>query len=104
VKCSWTRGWASHFFTPGAMWADRLSISSPSPVAGPRWRKTSKAHPGAQTGGRQPWCSHEPAPRGSVHVAAPPLGLEGALVLHVGGVPVDHRPVVPSHQAHQVAF
>ena len=28
----------------------------------------------------------------SVHVAAPPLGLEGALVLHVGGVPVDHRP------------
>jgi hypothetical protein len=40
----------------------------------------------------------------SVHVAAPPLGLEGALVLHVGGVPVDHGPVVPPHQSHQVAF
>jgi hypothetical protein len=34
---------------------------------------------------------------GSVHVAAPPLGLEGALVLPVSGVPIDHRPVVPAH-------
>lgn len=42
--------------------------------------------------------------RASVHVPASALCLEGALVLHVGGVPVDHRAVVPLHKPHQVAF
>jgi len=32
------------------------------------------------------------------------LAVADMLVLHVGGVPVQHRPVVPPHQSHQVAF
>jgi len=30
------------------------------------------------------------------------LAVADMLVLHVGGVPVQHRPVVPSHQTHRV--
>jgi hypothetical protein len=48
------------------------------------------------------WALTEQARRPLVHVAAPPLGLEGPLVLHVGGVTVDHRPILPSHEPHQV--
>jgi hypothetical protein len=39
-----------------------------------------------------------------VQVPSPLLGLEGALLLHVGGVPVHHRAVLPAHQADQVAL
>ncbi|HEX3957567.1 MAG TPA: hypothetical protein VHZ03_13200 [Trebonia sp.] len=39
-----------------------------------------------------------------VQIATAALGLEGTLVLHVGGIPVHHRAVVPAHQAHQIAF
>lgn len=40
----------------------------------------------------------------SVDLASLALGFDGSLDLHVGGVPVQHAPVFPAHQAHQVAF
>jgi hypothetical protein len=39
-----------------------------------------------------------------VQVAYPALGFEGTLFLHVCRIAVDHRAVVPAHEAHQVAF
>ena len=39
-----------------------------------------------------------------VHFAAPPLGLDGALDLKVGPIAVQHRPILPAHAPHQVAF
>ena len=47
VKCSWTRGWASgHFWTTGALCADRLSqitwMAGPGPVCRSIWSRKSR--------------------------------------------------------------
>jgi hypothetical protein len=70
----------------------------PWPVARPPVRRTMTAS-GGPVRTLAAW-----AGSASVHIAAPPLGIQGTLIRYVVGVAVYHLAGLPAVEAHQVAF